>query len=127
MSAFCVVRAINRRSDSATSEARNVSLGGSILQQRARALLLTVADNLAAVAERLDELPNPSGGRQDILLNLLRPVREQDAEQLEGEEAEVKVRGGQEGEESVEWSRRREERVRVAESRVVADRLHAPT
>lgn len=85
----------------------------------------TVADDLARVVERLDEPADAACGREDVLLDLLRAVGEEDAEELEREEAQVEVRGREEGEEVVEGRGGREEDVGVAQARVVADRLRA--
>lgn len=84
-----------------------------------------VADNLARVVERLDQAADPAGGGEDVALDDRGAVGEEDADQLEGEEAEVEVGRGEEREERVEWGRGGEEDVRVAKARVVANRLKA--
>lgn len=60
-----------------------------------------------------------------MALDELGPVVEEDAHQLEREEAEVEVSWGEESEERVERGGRGEEDVRVAKARVVADRLRS--
>lgn len=119
MSAFCVVRAMMRSSDSAGRECQPCEVS------RTRQGNLTVSDDLPCVVERLDEPADSSSGSKDVLLNLLRAVCEKDAEELEREEAKVEVRRREELQESVQGCRRSEEDVRVAQARVVADRLDA--
>lgn len=90
---------------------------------RTRQTGLTVANDLPPVVKGLNKTTDPSRRGQHVRLDLSRPVGEQDAQELKGEEAEVEVVRGEEVEEAVEGGCSREEDVRVAKTRVIADGL----
>lgn len=56
---------------------------------------LTVANDLARVVEGLDETSDATWGGENVHLDLGGPVGEEDAEELEREEAEVEVVRGE--------------------------------
>lgn len=115
MSAFEVVRAMMRRRDSVATESQ--------LHSVLKMSQLTIPNDLPRIVQSLHEPSYSSRCSKDVALHQSRPVGEQDAEELEREEAEVEVGRGEEGEEGVQAGRCGEEDVRVSQARVVADGL----
>ena len=80
---------------------------------------LTIPNDLPRVVQSLYKPSYSSRRSENVALYHSGSVGEQDAEELEGEEAEVEVGRGKEGEESVQAGRRGEEDVRVSKAREI--------